>query len=400
MERAILESFAARYPSSAQRRGGKPLRLRDWESTLPGAFASAAARLSFLDAMERLERAGILRLIWAKRRVGDELSAAELSNPRALYERLGFPLPDDQAMSLSETAAAVAAAAELRGDFRAAAFFRFTALKADALSDRLTAEDLKDMAALFALDRKESDRLPIRALSIKLYRDSKRLEKLTAALRPVLQQSVRTSIGSDIDALTLPERIYPEVAVGGNARLIFEDGAVWALAGRSTALSLPAAETLVGIRGASAARVARALSIENKETFHAFAHYPMGFDFVLCSGGRPNRAVRAVLRVLAASGFDVFHAGDLDPDGIAILAEIAELSGARPFGMDAAIFDRYMDYARDLDGPLVARLKSVPPAALELPGIRALADRIRTTRKGVEQEIIDYVSCPLPFFGH
>ena len=54
MERAILEAFAARYPASAQRRGGRPLRISNWVELLPAAFGSASGRLSFLDAMERL----------------------------------------------------------------------------------------------------------------------------------------------------------------------------------------------------------------------------------------------------------------------------------------------------------------------------------------------------------
>ena len=61
-ERRILELFAERYPASAQRRGGRALRLRAWPELMSEAFSSADARLSFLDAMERLERAGIVAL--------------------------------------------------------------------------------------------------------------------------------------------------------------------------------------------------------------------------------------------------------------------------------------------------------------------------------------------------
>jgi hypothetical protein len=111
---------------------------------------------------------------------------------------------------------------------------------------------------------------------------------------------------------------------------------------------------------------------------------------LVCTGGRPNRAVRAVLRVLALSGFSVFHAGDLDADGIAILYEVHSLCGALPFGMNGAVFDRYLPWARDLDAALVSRLGSVPQAAFELPGILDLAERIRQTARGVEQEIVDY----------
>ncbi|OHE71944.1 MAG: hypothetical protein A2Z99_00245 [Treponema sp. GWB1_62_6] len=416
MERAILEAFAARYPASAQRRGGRPLRISNWVELLPAAFGSASGRLSFLDAMERLAGAGILALIWKKHREGDELAAAVLTDPRALYERLGLPVPEDLAAGLVGTARKLSAVADDRGDPAAAAFFRFVAERADSLADRLSPRDLADVDALFAFDRAEADRLPIRALSIRLYHDSKRLEALTAILRPL---AVRAASGSETsgstaggpaDPLPLPERTYPEVAIAGNVDLVFRDGSRWPLGNRAITLSLPAAGQILRIDraalpaaspaaepaaalaagGAVGGAAPQALSIENKETFHAFVRCPLGFDFLLCTGGRPNRAVRAVLRVLASSGFSVFHAGDLDADGISILAEAASLCGALPFGMDASTFDRYLPYARDLDPSLVSRLSSVPAAARELPGIRELAERIRETGKGVEQEIIDY----------
>lgn len=395
MEKAILEAFAARYPASAQRRGGRPVRISNWVEALPRAFASGADRLSFLDAMERLAGEGILALQWKKRRVGDELAAAILADPRALFRRLDRPIPDDLAAGLSETARELAAAALARGDRDAAELFRFVAEKADALTNRLSVRDLADAAVLFSFDRDEADRLPIRALSIRLYRDSKRLETLTALLRPLIARSEReVEEGRDGAARALPERAYPEVTLAGMVELAFKDGTAWPLGGKSISLSLPAAEQLCGIRRSvedgEGTGIPQALSIENKETFHAFVRHPMGFDFQLCTGGRPNRAVRAVLRVLAASGFRVFHAGDLDADGISILAEAAALCGALPFGMDAATFDRYLPHARDLDSSLVSRLSSIPPAALELKGIRELMERIRETGKGVEQETIDY----------
>ena len=389
MERAILNAFAARYPASAQRRGGKALRLRNWELILPEAFASASARLSFLDAMERLERSGILRLTWAKRRIGDELTAAELADPGALYDRLGRPRLEDEEAALARSASASADAAQVRGDQRAAVLFRFVSDAAGSLAERLAPKDMEDAAAFFAVDPGESERLPLRALSVRLYRDSKRLEALGTRLKPVIVQAFRVADAGD-DSPLLPERAYPEAAVAGDVDLVFADGAVWKLGRRAIDLSLSAAESLSRIRKTGGLR---ALTVENKETFHAFARVPMDFDFIVCSGGRLNRAVRAVLRALSASGAAVFHAGDLDADGIAILGEVSQLCGARPFGMDTDTFDRYLPYARDLDAVLVARLTGVPDTALSLPGIRELAQRIRDTRRGVEQEIIDYAFC-------
>ncbi len=392
MERNILELFAARYPASAQRRGGRPLRLKDWDRLLGEAFVSADSLHSFLDAMERLEGSGILKLFWKRHRIGDELASVELANPRLLYERLGRPVPEDLSALLESSALAAAAkvnaanatdaVAAVQEYADTAAFFRFVADNADSLGGRLTPGDIQDFAALFSSDRDERDRLPIRALSIRLYHDSKRLEGLVSLLRPLLLQAALA------DRLRLPERVYPEVALAGCGELVFGDRAVWKIDGKPLTLSLDAAYALERIH--ISVPKPRALTIENKETFHAFARHPQSFDLLVCTGGRPNRAVRAVLRVLALSGFSVFHAGDLDADGIAILYEVHSLCGALPFGMNGAVFDRYLPWARDLDAALVSRLGSVPQAAFELPGILDLAERIRQTARGVEQEIVDY----------
>jgi len=396
MERKILELFAARYPASAQRRGGRALRLKGWDKLLPDAFTSADVLHSFLDIMERLEGSGILKLFWKRHRIGDELASVELANSRLLYERLDRPIPEDLAAGLKSSAEAAAIYAEAtiddgsipdaavsgREGADVAAFFHFIANRVDSLCERMTPRDIRDAADLFAFDRDLRDRLPIRALSILLYHDSKRLEELVSLLRPLLLQA------SLAVRISLPERVYPEVALAGRGDLVFGDRAVWKIDGKPLTLSLDAANALECIQVSTPKP--RALSIENKETFHAFARHPQSFDLVVCTGGRPNRAVRAVLRVLALSGFSVFHAGDLDADGIAILYEVHELCGALPFGMDDAVFDHYLPWARDLDTALVSRLGSVPRAAFDLPGISGLAERIRQTARGVEQEIVDY----------
>lgn len=382
MEGKILALFAARYPASAQRRGGRALRLRDWPRLLPDAFSSADARHSFLDAMERLERAGILSLHWKKRRVGDDLESADLIDAAALYGRLGLALPEEQAFALLDAAARAADGAVQCDDRKTVVFFQSIAARADSLAGRISPRDIEDIAAFFAFDAREAERLPIRALSIRLYADSKRLEALTDAFR--------SNRSADDDLDPFPVRSYPEAAIAGHAELLFSDGAVWPLGGRSISVPLTAAAELDAIRPPPGVAAPRALSVENKETFHAFVREPFGFDLIVCTGGRPNRCVRLLLRLLAVAGFTVHHAGDLDADGIAILAETAALCGARPLGMNRQVFDRYLPYARDLDPALVARLDGLPPGTLDLPGIAELVAAIRTHRKGVEQEIIDY----------
>ena len=389
MERRILELFAERYRSSAQRRGGRALRLRAWPELMSEAFSSADARLSFLDAMERLERSGLVKLRWKKRRVGDELEAVDLIDAAALYARLGLPLPEDEASALAAAAEAAGEEAENRGDGTAASFFKSIAERSGGLAGKISPREIADLASYAAFDHREAERLPIRALSIRLYSDSKRLESLISAFRSV-GTSLRTAGAGVSFAERFPRRSYPEAAVAGRVALVFRDGAVWSLEGRAVSLGWSAAFDLDAIRPKAEDLTQRALTVENKETFHAFVREPFGFGLVICTGGRPNRAVRTLLHLVAIAGFSVFHAGDLDPDGIAILGEVAHLCGARSLGMDRAVFDEYLPYGRSLDRSLVSRLEAVPSEVLEMPGIADLAASIRLHRKGIEQEIIDY----------
>jgi hypothetical protein len=112
----------------------------------------------------------------------------------------------------------------------------------------------------------------------------------------------------------------------------------------------------------------------------------------LYTGGYPNQAAAAVIRVLAASGFRFYHAGDLDPDGILILQHIRDLAGqpVTPVRMDAAAFDRYLFSARPLTGAMLRQLEKIREDTRAIPGLAGLVRRIEETSRGVEQEIIDY----------
>jgi len=132
------------------------------------------------------------------------------------------------------------------------------------------------------------------------------------------------------------------------------------------------------------------ISLENKETFRAFALAPGPFDLVVLCGGRPNRAVRALLALCARLKSRVWHAGDLDPDGLAIAGDLHARFGARPFGMDLTTFERYLPQARLLGLDLIRRLDQLSEDTLALGEFRALAARIAQTGRGLEQEIIDY----------
>lgn len=383
-ERDILLAFADRYPRSAMRTGGRPLRLRDWEERDPTITRSAESLTSFLETMEALERRGLLRLGWRGRKKGERLAWAELVNPSGLYQRLDRSTPDALARELRDSAKQLVRRSEKRMDRIGADFFRIVAEHPDPLINLVACADLEALATLFSQEPGAFSGVPIRSLSIRLFGDSKRLEHLI----PLAQKIGR--LGKRLDLLSaLPSRSYPEVWIGGAVECTPLEGSPWNIQRGPLGLSLAMVRDLRALRliGGTTGRV---LSVENKETFYALCNSTLPFDAYVYCGGRPNRAVRQVLTLLQRGGCRIYHAGDLDADGIAILGELHRLVGAQPFGMNVQTFDRYQHYGRVLEGPLLRRLAQIPEDTQLLGGISPLIERIAATGKAVEQEIIDY----------
>ena len=137
--------------------------------------------------------------------------------------------------------------------------------------------------------------------------------------------------------------------------------------------------------------------IENKETFYALGSprksgVELPYDCFLYAGGYRNQAVAALIRLLAASGFCLYHAGDLDPDGILILQNIRDTAEwpVTPVLMNAAVFDRYLPWSRPLGKGVLRQLDKIRADTRAIPGIAELIRRIAETGCGVEQEIVDY----------
>jgi len=391
-EREILQIFAERYPASAMRSGGRPLRIRNWETLSPATFRSADALGRFLGSMEKLEQAGLLRIGWKKRLVGEVVVWAELVDADALYARLGWEAPDTILDRQRSRIRAALTTARLRGNEAAQVLLRTLDAHLDGFVPRLDEQSVADVEAVLYAAADQVAGMPIRALSIRLFRDSKRLERLLPLLRALAVKAETDPTRRDRLLARLPQRVYPELWLAGTLELVFDDGRVLpSRTGKPMAafgLSLDAVVQLWSIRCPSASGAV--LSVENKESFYALAASGLPFGAYVYCGGRPNRAVRRVLRLLAESGCALFHAGDLDPDGIAILGEVRAVCGAAPFGMDAAIFDRYLPYARPLDAAVLRRLAMITAETSAVPGIAALMARIAATGLGVEQEIIAY----------
>ncbi|MDR1024734.1 MAG: DUF2220 family protein [Treponema sp.] len=409
-------------PPSEMSRAPRPLRIRP-ERIFPGLEQAAADdRESFLEAAESLERRGLLSLVWARHRKGETLTALVCSTPELLYEFTGRTSPRITAEAVRAAARHFAAGgaadtretagngetADARWDAGGGAFFSFIAqsfLPLDA-AEGIDPAALTELARLTAALR-ETDRsafpqgITTRALSTALYRDSKRLEYLLDLFSPLLNRARRQ--GVRIPDFSFLDRSFPETFIAGEIALEFAGAAgrpeqrspgPQALVNASgSILGLPL-ETIMKLRQIQplAEGPPAVLTIENKETFFALSPSLPDYNCFLYTAGHPNRAVRALVSLLAESGFSFHHAGDLDPDGILILQELAEIAGTdiSPLRMDAATFDQYLGCGKKLGPAILKRTSLIGEKTRSIPGIAKLIGRIEETGMGVEQEIIDY----------
>lgn len=218
----------------------------------------------------------------------------------------------------------------------------------------------------------------------------------------------RDIFGGGREGRMLPVQSFPEVAVAGRVRLVFEDDIRWILGGKVAVLPLGTVLRIKAIVPESSKTVdrpndvesgnkgsTRAIVMENKETFHVFSDRLaplLGFDLVVACGSRLNRAVTVLLCLLAKEGRAVSHSGDLDPDGIAIPGEVHRVCGAFSYRTDVETFNRYPAYGRKLDAHVTARTGLIDTGTLALPGIAELVVQIARSGIGAEQEIIDYTT--------
>lgn len=383
----ILEVIAETYPASAHYRGGRKLRKAGWEKVFPEITRDVAAKNDFLDAVEELEGAGIVSAKWKRFRERDDLEALYLEEPEMMFELLGRPSPEGIAREMIDLLD--------RPEWSGAAAHPRLAEVAGCLLPRLeaghpvpvsSAGELADLARLFSLSPQEATSAPTRALSIRLFGESKRLE----ALLPTADRLSRSVFGIALSEELGIGRSYPEVSFCLFGTITFADGSLWRCGGRVVTLPLGTVELIREVASCANAAEPAVLSIENKETFYLMAESRApGHSALVYTAGHPNPAVVSLLRLLVRAGAAFSHYGDLDPDGILILQEIAASIGrpVAPHLMTAAIHRKYARFGYTLDDAQMARLSGV--ADDTHPQLLELAHEIRATGVGVEQEIID-----------
>lgn len=395
----ILERFADSFPLSAHYRGGRKLRLAGWETAFPAMDRDVEEKERFLEAVDSLTAAGILSVKWKRFQEREELECLYLEDPERMFALLERPSPE----SLREKMISVICGRldSVPERFRPVFEALDGKLEARHPIPVKTLSELTDLFLLFSVSRETSSRNTIRSLSIRLFRDSKRLEALLPLADRLLEQTIAERLSEYLGL----ERKFPEISIALSGAIEFPDGRRWDT--DAEPLTLPEA-TVNGIgqiriavkpgrlRGGSptcpAAEIhtVRVLSIENKESFHLeaarLALGESGHHAVLYSGGHPGPLMRRLFTLIASGNGPVefHHSGDLDPDGLLIFQETAELCPGPlvPYRMTGALYEAYRRYGRPLAPELLARLHRV-----RHPEMLPLARLITEHRVGVEQEV-------------
>jgi len=416
-EQKIIDAFIDHYFASVPEAGEDRRTLRLRTSTFFPNFETAHPdeKESYLEAAESLERKGIVKLRWEKRGKSERLKTLSCENFDVLFAQAGKPHPRTEAEKiktlLGEKTADLKKAQSAEKLITLLEYIsqHFSSREIGQGLDQQTMEELIRLLE-FSCESAKIEKITTRALSILLYNDSKRLEILLDLCAPFLSRAQKNIPAADFafsELFNIVERSYPETMISG--KLIFEikNSNTPMLNAEGLILNLPleSAQVIGSIKPISeksalckSERVV--LTIENKETFFALGSpHNSGaseklsrYDCFLYTGGYPNRAVTALIRTLAASGFTFHHAGDLDPDGILILQHIQEIARrpVTPIRMDAAAFDQYRTWARPLTKSMLRQTEKIREETKAIPEIAGLLRCIEKTGLGIEQEIVDY----------
>jgi len=383
---AILEQFLADYPYSAQIRGGRPLRKGRWEQVFPAIETDPYIKDDFLSAAEELEKLGILSIKWARHRKGDLIEALYLKDPARLYQLLDLPSPERKREKSLELLADYSEGLS-RGDVESEDGFvedliaqMQTRLEAFIPTPCSDPKDLEDLLTLLAVDRNIITELPLRALSIHLYSDSKRLE----ALLPQADKLTMSVSGEKLTDRFGLSRNYPQTALRGDVEVILQDGQVWKLGGELLIFGKELVDHFALIHAE-----APILVVENKETFMTLPFAQCRFAGLIYGGGHLNSAAVKLLQLVEQSGIKMYYFGDLDPDGLLIFqqAENALNGELIPWHMDTATYLRYIKYGYKLSKGSLSRL-----SYLRSEYFTDLVELMRRHGQGIEQEVIDPIS--------
>ncbi|MDR0685499.1 MAG: DUF2220 domain-containing protein [Spirochaetaceae bacterium] len=407
-EKQIINSFFERYVNSSSDPDKRIFIPAD--KVFPGfETASPDQKESFLEAAASLEKRGIFKLRWLKKRRKQAIRDIECINTDALFRLAGRPFPKAIAKQVKKAAEAMN-----REDYapccRELLNFIAENVSLTEIERGIDRKTFKDFAKLIKMLYENGtvlhkpafrgspysvpDGMTPRALSVMLYNDAKRLNVIVKLFSRILGRANRQGIF--IPDLSFLAPSFPETLVSGKIAIHFTETKTPLVNATGSIIGLPL-ETVKKVKNISVMKNGKktetpsVLTIENKETFYALANSNI-HTCALYTGGYPSRAVTALMQIFAISGFDFFHAGDVDPDGILILQELQKSveKAIVPVCMDPATFHKYRKHGRRLGKSIINNLRFISDEMRSVEGIQDLISLIESTNLGIEQEFIDY----------
>lgn len=345
---------------------------------------SLQAKESFETTMQAARVQGAVSLTWEDPQEGNGfIKRVDLVDPRALAGFLGHtPLAD----VLTGAAAQFTPHME-RFPVLDDVLQRWAQLRTVRTLTPTSVQDWLDAVTVIESARQavavDAISVPIREASYRIFKDSKRIEKLAGPVDVLLCGSVEA-------APREPAAVWEELGLFREEHPALLAGNVMVMRGRVTAcLDVPytglPALTVLGL--ASTPR--QVMTIENLTTFHSEAKRWHGEDVLLIyTAGMPSPAWRAMYgRLLkdVPTGTPVFHWGDVDEGGFRIAATLARDAAAtghmlQPWKMHP---DDVPEEVRRKATPYVlGRIRYFADAA----GWHALGDAVAEAGFTVEQE--------------
>lgn len=285
-------------------------------------FRSLQAKQSFETTMRAARALGAVSLTWDDAFTEDGfISRVDLTDLRKLAEFLGKKPVEDHVRAAQERLAPLMerfpVLDEVIGQW--AKLRKVRALGPESLSDWIDAAHVIEFTRA-NLDQETND-LPIREASARLFNDSKRIERLFAPVDVLLSGDVEAEGRQPSDVwqeLGLFREEHP-VRLAGNVMVRRER----VTAHLDTPYSGLPAPTVMGL--ASTPRFL--MTIENQTTFHSEARRRCEENVLLIyTAGMPTPAWRAMyVRLLKGLPVDVpvYHWGDIDEGGFRIAATLA-----------------------------------------------------------------------------
>ena len=407
-EKQIVDAFFERYVNSSAALD-KPVFIAANRIFPEFETATPDQKEAFLEAAASLEKRGIFKLRWLKQRRKQAIRDLECINMDALFRLSGKPFPKAIAKQIKETAEAIDT-----NDYapccRELLDFIAKNVTLTVIELGIDKKGYRDFAKLIKIlyDNSNAPHSPTfpgspytapnsitpRALSVMLYNDAKRLDVIVKLFSRILNRArVKGIFIPDFSFLSRP---FPETLISGKIAIHFAESKTPLANATGSIIGLPF-ETVKKVKHISVMKNGKktetpsVLTIENKETFYALANTDT-HTCVLYTGGYPSRAVTALMQILLVSGFDFFHAGDVDPDGILILQELQKCIKKTivPVCMDPATFHKYRKHGRKLKKSIIDNLRLISDEIRSIEGIQDLISLIESTSLGIEQEFIAY----------